>query len=91
LERPEQTPDGWEPVAEATDRVTECIRELEASHAGSAVAVCGHGLAWTLYLEAVDPSPLGPYETWSSIGFGTVAVLQNGELESGFVQPTDVV
>ena len=84
LEAPDERRDEWESYAAARDRTAQSVSEIVARHPEGAVALCGHGMAWTLYLEAVDPHPLGPFEAWCSIGFGTVAVVEDGAVAVRF-------
>ncbi len=58
LEQPDHPPDGWEDRESATARILEAIRSIEERHSGRSVAVCGHGLAWTLYLLSQHPAAL---------------------------------
>lgn|GEM_PF-656213 len=83
----EKAPEGWEPVGEATERITACIRDVERKHEGERVAVCGHGLALTLLLGTLDGVVGGPYTTWRLMGFGQVSVVERGRLLQEFGDP----
>ncbi len=80
LQEPDRTPDGWEPVREVRARVAQLMWDLEERHRDERVAVCGHGLALTLYLTLLEGVEGGPLELWRSIGFGQVAVVEGGRL-----------
>jgi len=79
-------PERWEPVEAARERVLECIQEIECS--GQRVAVVSHGLLLTLYLAALDGTD--PFELWRGIGFGRVAVVEDGRLITHFSDPLEV-
>lgn len=90
FERPEAPPDGWESAAAATARLTASITAIITRAPGAAVALCGHGLAWTLYVSTLDGAPVQAFELWRSIGFGQVAVVEEGQLLIPFSDPWEV-
>lgn len=89
LEGRGEPPAGWEPAAEARARMTGFFEELEGKHKGERVAVCGHGLALTLYVSTLRESqPGGPFALWRSVGFGQVAAAEGGRLLLPFGEPS---
>lgn len=77
----------WEDAPEVRERMVECIREISARHSGEAVAVCGHGLALTLYLSTLPSFCGSVFDLWRSIGFAQVAVVEDSEQTSPFHDP----
>ena len=63
---------GWEPPAAAQTRITACIDDL-LGWEEEPVAVCGHGLTLSLYLNALTGA--APSALWPTIGFPDVAVV----------------
>lgn len=85
LERPDDPPEGWEPSTTARARVIACLREIAGRHPDEGVAVCGHGLALTLYLGMLEgKSGDDAFDLWGSIGFGEVAVVERERLIAPF-------
>jgi 2,3-bisphosphoglycerate-dependent phosphoglycerate mutase len=82
LEHLEETPDGWEPISTVRKRMSECLDEIEERHTGENVAVCSHGLAFTIYLSGISRAE--PFELWRSTGFTTVAVIEDRRIMSPF-------
>lgn len=78
LENPGDPLTEWEGAPEVRARMVECIREISARHPGEAVAVCGHGLALTLYLSTLPSFYGNVFDLWRSIGFARVAVVKDG-------------
>ncbi len=89
LEEPDTTPQGWEPVDEARARLEGLVRELEQRHPGQRVALCGHGLALTLYLSTLEGVLGRPFAVWRALGFGQVAVAEEGRLLLPFGEPSE--
>ena len=87
FEHPESPPEGWESRESATARVTGCLREIAVRHPAESVAVCGHGLALTLYLSALEDLEGDIFGLWRSIGFAQVAVVEDGRVVVPFVDP----
>ena len=85
----DETPEGWEPREDARSRMIECVGAITARHRGEAVAVCGHGLALSLYLGSLADVPDSPFAVWRSIGFGQVALVHDGRLAAPFGDPFD--
>jgi broad specificity phosphatase PhoE len=66
----------WEPLLTALARITSCIEQIAARHAGLEVGVVSHGLVLTLYLAALlGLDGAGAFDLWSRIGFPDVAVV----------------
>lgn len=84
------TPEGWEPRGDVRARMTECVGEITARHRGDPVAVSGHGLALSLYLSTLDNAPGTSFTVWRAIGFGQVAVVEDGRLVAPFLDPLDL-
>ena len=78
LENPGDPLREWEGAPEASARMVGCIREISARHPGGAVAVCGHGLALTLYLSTLPSFYGNVFDLWRSIGFARVTVVEDG-------------
>ncbi len=87
LDEPDNPPEGWEPVDTATSRMVACIRDIERDHDGERVAVCGHGLAFTVLLQTLEGVDAGAFATWQLLGFGQVAAVEDGRLLLGFGEP----
>ena len=87
LEEPDNPPEGWEPVDTATARMVACIREIERNHDGERVAVCGHGLGFTLLLQTLEGVDASAFATWQILGFAQVAVAERGQFLLGFGEP----
>ena len=51
LEHPGNPVEEWESAPDVRARMVECIGEISTRHPEKSVAVCGHGLALTLYLS----------------------------------------
>ena len=57
----------WESVPEVRARMVECIGEISMRHPEETVAVCGHGLALTLYLSSLSLFYGNVFDLWRSI------------------------
>ncbi len=90
LNEADDSPDGWESAAHVRERMLECVHDLEWRHADGSVAVCGHGLALTLYLCALSGQSSNRFDVWCAIGFGQVAVVEDGRLVVPFGDPVGV-
>jgi broad specificity phosphatase PhoE len=89
LEHPGNPVEEWESAPDVRARMVECIGEISTRHPEKSVAVCGHGLALTLYLSTL-PSFFGNvFGLWRSIGFARVAVVEGGEQTAPFLDPAD--
>ncbi len=84
------SPEGWEDAEAVRGRMRACLHELAERHPGESIAVCGHGLALTLGLVGLAGAPEDPFALWGSLGFGTVAVVQDGRLVAPFGDPTAI-
>lgn len=80
LNESDDSPDGWERPWKVRKRMLECIQDLERRHGDASVAVCGHGLALTLYLCTITGMSSDRFNEWRAIGFGQVAVVEDGRL-----------
>ena len=78
LEHPEHPPSGWEPVPEVRARMEECLGDIKDRHPQGAVAVCGHGLALTLYLGSLPLFRGSIFDLWRSMGFARIACVEDG-------------
>ncbi len=90
LNETDDSPDGWERPWQVRKRMLGCIQDLERRHGDASVAVCGHGLAVTLYLCAITGLSSDRFDVWRSIGFGEVAVVEDGRLVVPFGDPVGV-
>ena len=84
------SPAGWEDTGAVRGRMRACLRELAERHRGESIAVCGHGLALTLGLVGLAGVPDDPFALWGSLGFGTVAVVEDGRLVAPFGHPAAI-
>jgi probable phosphoglycerate mutase len=73
-------PAGWEDAEAVRARMRSCLDELAERHRGESIAACGHGLALTLGLLGLAGAPENPFALWTSLGFGTVAVVEDCRL-----------
>ncbi len=78
------SPEGWEDAGAVRGRMRACLCELAERHPGASIAVCGHGLALTFGLVGLAGVPEDPFTLWGSLGFGTVAVVEDGRLVAPF-------
>lgn len=83
-------PEGWEPREDARRRMAGCVREIADLHPNESVALCGHGLALSLYLSTLVNVPGRLFAAWRSIGFGQVAVVEHGRLAVPFGDPLEL-
>lgn len=86
LEDHENPPEGWENALEVKARV----EESKERHPGENIVVCSHGLAPVLYLSGLPSVKQGVFGLWRSIGFGRVAVLEDGDFVEPFGDPAKV-
>lgn len=89
LENPRDPPEEWERAPDVRARMVECIGEISTRNPGKTVAVCGHGLALTLYLSALSSFDGNVFDLWRSMGFAQVAVVEGGEQTTPFFDPAE--
>jgi broad specificity phosphatase PhoE len=83
---PERATHGWEPAAEAQQRIRACIDWLRRWEPYG-FAVAGHGQTLSLYIASV--TGLDPMAVWQTINLPDYAVIDPavGVLRRGFGQP----
>ena len=84
------SPASWEDAGAVRRRMRASLCELAERHPGASIAVCGHGLALTLALVGLAGVPEDPFALWGSLGFGTVAVVEDGRLVAPFGDPAAI-
>lgn len=84
LDRNVPDPEGWESHEVASERIVRCIHAIEDESQTTDVAICGHGLSFTLYAVHLANVIEKPYDFWRSIGFASVAVVSESKLSIGF-------
>ncbi|MFN2271841.1 MAG: histidine phosphatase family protein [Anaerolineae bacterium] len=71
---PESSVEDLEPAAQASKRITRCIKGLSAKHPGKTLAIVSHGLVTALFLAHLE----GRWPTvaeWRAIPFAGLAVV----------------
>jgi uncharacterized phosphatase len=75
--------------AEVSDRMTACVTEITARHAGEALAVVGHNTAKRLFLTAALGAPLRCYRQFV-LDNASISLVEIGEGGGRLVRLNDV-
>lgn len=65
--------DGWEPAADALNRILDAFATHIQPDGEGHVALVGHGLVLSLYRAHVLGLPRPPFDAWLRLGFAAVA------------------
>ncbi|MBN1975974.1 MAG: histidine phosphatase family protein [Anaerolineae bacterium] len=71
---PETSIAGLEPAAQASERITRCIKGLSIGHPGKTLAIVSHGLVTALFLARLE-SHWPTVAEWRAIPFAGLAVV----------------
>ncbi|MXY96117.1 MAG: histidine phosphatase family protein [Caldilineaceae bacterium SB0670_bin_27] len=88
--RPRESVAGWEPAADALNRIRAGIDSWAARHPDDTLALVGHGLTFSLYRAHLLGLPTVPLQDWQQLSFAAVACVQDGRIVDDFAVPPGV-
>ncbi len=88
--RPRESVAGWEPAADALNRIRAGIDSWAARHPDDTLALVGHGLTFSLYRAHLLGLPSVPLQDWQQLSFAAVACVQDGRMVDDFAVPPGV-